>query len=343
MTVKTRSLGDLAGFELMSMLSSAYPKLAVVDCSFPLRSLSWFHDDVVSAVLSVRFGEDLEAEFYTRFRQAGGHLPLIAIPELRNGGKTRLSFLREPGKVLAIAFRESEWEAVLEGISDFTEDTLLLVQVSADGDSFLRACTTLGFYFSIFVHLSRNRDREKYILVSKNGFSTATVERLIAGAKRFAIDVEVDNSDEQLVQRSINVKLAAVGSKPKSASFAAATLVHDGNGRSETKDGYSWMWVGRERHVRFVLGRVPHHYRSVRVVIPNALPASNLFDARLLLNGEVKASTVEKWEESAGAISTDLVPFPGEQILGFAVPAIKILPDGVTTLSACIDRIEFFS
>jgi hypothetical protein len=119
-------------------------------------------------------------------------------------------------------------------------------------------------------------------------------------------------------------------------------LIHDGGRRSEGTDDYAWLWVDKQRHIRFLLGYVPQHFNRVRVIVPNAVTTANLKSARLALNGEIVQPSIDIWHEASGAVSAPLSHYDdGDQVLGFSVAHVQSLEAGAATLAASIDRIEF--
>jgi hypothetical protein len=189
-----------------------------------------------------------------------------------------------------------------------------------------------GFPAGLKLTFRRPSRSQGYVLATRVGLNADTMDAVIQELRHIAIAIE-GGSDAQ-GWRHLLVDLPEEGYRPAKAQIPSALFIHDGARRSEGEAADSCIWADEERRIRVLLGCIPPHYSKLRLVVPNATPASNLQQAVVFLNGERASSRVETWDANSGAVDIELAPNSGETVVTLAAP------DAAGGLSICIDRIE---
>jgi len=342
MTWPAHAIGRSAGAEIVSVLRSLYKNFHILDTSFPMLTFSWLYEDVTAVFHPERVENPAERQFYSRFRQAGGHTPLLRLSDLGPYSFSRPVRADEAAKTAIIACHSSDCPALLDFLGDVSPSTTLLVN-EPDKDDVMRArLAQIGFVGMLTVRFIRPGHSEVFRLIARKVFDRQMVNRILTASKNFAVNVGFGMTDGDHSEPLIEIQLPRVGYQPPTIALSPRRLIHDGARLSEGTEDYSWLWVDKERQIRFLLGYVPQHFNRVRVIVPNAVTTANLKTARLALNGEVVEPSIDIWREGSGAVSTPLSHHEdGDQVLGFSVAHAQSLEAGAALLAACVDRIEF--
>lgn len=324
---------------ILTLLQYALPGFLMVELEFPGLRFAWRYEDTLSVADKTRLGSGPAETLYRAFRQHGGHWP----PPVQ-GVYDPILFARNE-------LQDSSRPIILCGSADacfnlFTgsrarPDVYALVLDIAVGDV-EELCGAAGFGPPLCVIMEAAEQRASYLLCAIDGIDTQLCDNMIAGAKTLAVNIRFDQPRWGTDGPVLSVELPE-GVRPV-LTVPVSRWLHDGLRRSEQTGSYAWLWIGTERHIRVLLGKVPDYVRRVRVVVPKAFSAENLLGIRLLVNGVVMPVTAELWQDAgtgAGAVTT-LLPedFSGELVLGVAVPQLFRAEDGATELAACIDTIE---
>jgi hypothetical protein len=314
----------------------------MLDTSFPMLTFSWLHEDVIAVFHPDRVTNLAERQFYSRFRQAGGHAPLLKLADLGPASFSKPLPGAESAKISVIACHSSDCPDLLDFLGDVSPETTLLVNEPFKDEETRARLAQIGFGGMLTVRFNRPGKVENFRLIAKKLFDRQMVNRILAASKNFAVNVGLDMNGGDHAEPLIEIQLPLVGYQPPAIALSPMRLIHDGGRRSEGTDDYAWLWVDKQRHIRFLLGYVPQHFNRVRVIVPNAVTTANLKSARLALNGEIVQPSIDIWHEASGAVSAPLSHYDdGDQVLGFSVAHVQSLEAGAATLAASIDRIEF--
>jgi hypothetical protein len=338
----SRDIGLTSGAEIMTLLQAIYPRFHILDTTFPMMTFAWLHDDVAALLDTNDSPGTPEQEFYSRFRQAGGHLPLLTGADLATHASSASAQPFGANRTVVVACHAAVCASLLEYLTGLPESAVILIggdqrDLVLEGD-----LAQLGFAPQVSIRFVRPAAAETWCLFSRVPCDAMAIGNIVTAAKTFAVDVSMTPPSAGQSSYGFRIVLPETGFRPPSAHIAPERFIHDGSRPSETSDGYAWLWVGAERHIRLLLGRIPCHFAKLRVLVPKAFTTDNLRSATLLLNGEIVPSHIEVWEEGAGAISADLPSDrESETVLGLFVMKAQALGAGESALSACIDKIEF--
>ena len=316
-----------ASAEMLSVLYSLYPGFRLVDGVFPQLPLSWRH----GAGLALNLGDasEMEDAFYARFRQQGGHAPVLRGNTLRAHLRAVDASAHAPTTTVFVAPAYSV-DALLDAVQPAAqENDAVVLQDAFEVPAQLAAA---GFPAGLKLRFRRPSRSQSYVLATRKGLDVNAFQSVMQAVRQIAVDM--GGGLNRPGWRDLRVDLPEEGFRPAKAQILPSLFIHDGARRSEGDAAYSWIWTGAERRIRILLGCVPPHYRKLRIIAPNATPALNLLEARLFLNGERAASRVEMWGKSSGVVEVDLAPRGSELVVTLAAPEAE------KGLSICIDRIE---
>ena len=315
-----------ASAEMMSVLAALYPGHRLVDGTFPQLALSFRNGAGIA--LDLGGPEGAAQAFYGRFRQRGGHAPVLS-----PGGL--LAFLRAEDTSAATVFAappeglETLLAAAAPGLR---EGDVALVPDAGSVPDHAPTLARAGFAGGLRLTFRRPQAAQTYVLATRRGLDEATFAGVLAALREVAVDI--GGGANAGGWRELNVDLPAEGYRPPLEVLPPRRFVHDGARRSEGDADYSWLWIGEERRVRVLLGCVPAHFRRLRLVVPNARPEGNLAGARVFLNGEATATQSQIWAPGSGAIDVELAPRTEELVVTLAAPQAE------GGLSICLDKIE---
>ena len=316
-----------ASAEMLTVLNSLFPGHRLVDGAFPHLALSWRHGGGIA--LNLGGLDEAEEAFYERFRQQGGHAPVL-------GAQTLQAYLRgvdaaaAPPATTVFAGPAASIRALLDAVAlAGLEDDVVVLQ---DAQEAPRELAAAGFPAGLKLTFRRPSRSQSWVLATRKGLHGDAFQAVMQALREIAVDI--NGGADWRGWRDLRIDLPEEGYAPEKAEIPPWRFIHDGARRSEGDGAYSWIWTGAERRVRILLGAVPSHFRRLRMIVPNARPASNLHEARVFLNGELVASRAEIWGEGSGAIDVDLAPDGRERVVTLAAPEA----DG--DLSICIDKIE---
>jgi hypothetical protein len=321
-------------------LRTAFENVLLVDATFPKQHLAGYDGPIIQVFAPDFLPDPAELSFFRRFRQAGGHLPLFGFNNINAiddvSREMNAAAIRE--LVLYIECEPNGW--ILE-VMRRTSTVALLVR-GASGTSCAAAMRSPGL---LAIMLQENDLKERYDLVLPRERLDAIAERALEVFSTFPEVFEISRSSGSaglgLEPHEAEIRLSLATSEPLIRTIPAGRFVHDGARNSEGDDRYSWIWVDRTRHLRVILGAIPVHKCTVRVVIAKAVDPDNLERPLLLHNGVRLATRCERWSDDCGAIISEILPAEdGINVLGIAFPTARALDDGGTLLSACIDRVE---
>jgi hypothetical protein len=329
-----------AGSEIVSVLTALFPRVQIIDASCPSFAFHWLHGDVIALEHPACFASEYEQRFYARFRQHGGHLKLLSIDDLLGDSGFRRTWDWEPGKAPVVAMAARQCGTLLQALRAMPEDTAFLVHDPNHDPAVLAAIEAIDPRGAISMRMTRGEHAETFHLLSRATLGDAPADITIAAAKTFAVNLRFEVPRAACIDYAIHIMLPEDGGFPTRATLDPKRMIHDGGRRCESTGDYSWLWIDAERHLRILLGSVPRHFTSLRVVVPKAFTTQNLRETKILLNGRRVIPDVETWEEGAGALTVTLPPLDSELVLGIAAHATRTLDDGQTRLALCIDRIE---
>jgi hypothetical protein len=323
----TRPDAHCASAEMLSVLYSLYPGFRLIDGVFPQLPLSWRHGGGVA--LNLGGAGDAEDNFYARFRQQGGHAPVLGADTLMSHLRA-LDFAAPPPATTAFVASANNVHALLDAVKPaaLANDVIVL----QDARNVPAELAAAGFPAGLKLTFRRPSRSQSYVLSTRSGLDAAAFDAVMQSLRQIAVDMREGANAHGW--RDLRVDLPEEGFRPAKAQVAPALFIHDGARLSEGDAAYSWIWTGEERRIRILLGCIPPHYRKLRLVVPNATPPSNLRQARVFLNGERTPSRVETWGESAGTLEVELTPRSAELVVTLAAP------EAAGGLSICIDRIE---
>lgn len=324
-----------SGAEMLAILRVMFPRLLLVELSYPQLDFAWRGAEAVAVLDPERLTDPAAQRFYQRFRQRGGHLALLS-PE-RLG--VDLAVLRRQLGTERVAFVAHDRAAIgrLGHLDpDLAELCLLCGEdglLPAEGDG--SGAVSLSFAFQ------RDGVVETFHLLARRPLMEDAVTLAIAAAREFAVDIRLETPARDAAPPRLQIILPDSGAARDPVCITPGQMLHDGTRQSERAGDYGWLWIGRERHLRVLLGAVPPRFRCVRVVVPKAFSTENFCGIRLLVNGSVVPASHEIWSEGAGVVAADLPPErDGDLVLGVSVPAARLVEDGQTMLAAIIDKIE---
>jgi hypothetical protein len=322
--------------QLFAILKSLFARFCIIDTSLPTLGFYWLHEDVVVA-RPVYWNED-EQKFYSRFRQRGGQLELRKIidlvPPSQHGQDGTIV-----GITIIVAIFAKDFYAYLDDLIVLPPSTVILVVDPENDPLSLVALSKIGLPQAGCIRLVRGGRIESYYLLSATGFDVTSQTIAISKAKEFAIGIYVDVPEAEWVGFCIRVELPEEVTV-ETVALSPHRMIHDGSRVCEVSDGYSWLWIGAEKHLRVLLGEVPEHLRRVRVIVPKAFRTTRLSQIKLLLNGRCVETKVEIWGEGVGAVTAELPHDSPALTLGISVPDTEATAEGQSILAACIDRIE---
>ncbi len=323
---------------IMAMVRTVFPGLHVLDAHVPHASLFWWHEDVVTVVSPDSFRNDDQTKFYARFRQRGGHLPLLPIADVASHlhAHRRARVAKDSNSLI---FLDADHiGALATAFTDMPPRTRLLVYRPETVPLDTIELALPQWPQVMQVRFARAGSFEHFYLMADEIGPDLQAD-IIAAAKPFAIEIYIEPRPAPWIVAAIRIDLPNAPLKVDTLGLTAASLIHDGSRRSEATGDYSWLWVGAEQHIRILLGAIPDSFNRVRVIVPKAFSSANLRAAKLLLNGRRVETQVELWDDGVGAVAAALTERDAPLVLGFSVPSTVTLEDG-TKLAACIDKVE---
>lgn len=327
------SAGSAGGTpNLVQAIAALLGPVQLVDLSFPrCGSISVAGGDATQVLLGPR--PRLEHDFLSKFRQHGGHQPMVVVdwtgddfswPPLHLDASLR--------GVNLVAFFDGATEAA--GIAERLrqESTALIIPFphsKAEQDAF----QTGGF----------------------RGFSPALLKHAGAGtscvllvpdtlAPLGLIEDARQGGPSSSLSGGITREFTDQHAEPGTITLAARAFIHDGGYTSEGDLHYSWLWTGPDSHFRMVVpGSAAQPHRTLEIFVIRTEERQNIDSMITQLDGLHIPHALDRWSENSGKIVIDLPPAQDYRILTLIVP--KMVADGTSgrLLGMCIDKIVLSS
>ena len=304
---------------LVDAIAAVVGPCIVIDTSFPRASLSARHAPESTQVMRLP-REPAEGEFLSRFRQAGGHRPLVAIDlEAETFLWPPPHFTRhDRPRTIAVAFEDAE-AAAATGRRLLEPGTALLVP-APDGARQLPAA--LSAYEPCLLEEAGTGDAFMLLIPpspSRRGRQSWSDTATLTDPSR---------------------RTLSFGTRAPSGVVEAANLVHDGAYPSEGDAKYSWLWTGPSNHFRFIAPKARTDTGGLaEICIPRTEDPANLDHLAVQLNGRPVAHDLDRWSETSGKIKVPLPETEDHWVLTLVVP--KMIPDASSgrLLGLCIDKV----
>jgi hypothetical protein len=304
---------------LIDAIAAVVGPSIVIDTSFPRASLAVRHIPDATQVMRLP-REPAEQDFLSRFRQAGGHRPIVSIDL---GGESFVwpppQFARQDRpRTITVAFENAD-AAAASASRLFEPGTALLVPASRGAAGFPAA---LSAY--------------EPCLLEEAGEGDALMLLIPASPSQRGRQAWSDTAALTDDRR----RTLCFGTRGHGAVLEAANLVHDGSYLSEGDAKYSWLWTGPSNHFRFI---VPKAYAAAgglaEICIPRTEDPVNLDHLAVQVNGRPMAHDLDRWSETSGKIKVPLPEAEDHWVLTLVVP--RMVPDGSSgrLLGLCIDKV----
>ncbi|MFD2249807.1 hypothetical protein FHS82_004175 [Pseudochelatococcus lubricantis] len=328
-------LSFAAAMAIGRFLDHVFGGVRVVDLTFPSAGFSGIMGDVLVGVAAPeRFSAEVR-DFFFRFRQKGGHFPILSLgpelePVLREGASGR--------DKLTILYLDSSVDKEL--IRSFFGFGDIAVLVSADAETDVWPDGVLDERKSIdFLIAGTYHKKFRLILPEYNvGGFDVLVSRDDPVESVYLKKNIVKNTPNEV---RVSIELPSV-SEHVSLVFPASRFIHDGEYKSESDGGYAWLWSGPSSHLRIFIGRLdawPDKLR-LKLTVVNTNDPRNLDDARIMVDGCIMPFTLEKWSATSGRFVVEIL----EPSADFTVLSIGCRHmcniDGGRQVGFCVDRLE---
>ena len=322
---------------------------SVVDLTFPDIRLSCHLSSYVSAHTAKLSLDDEAYAFMQRFRSSGGRLPIINLAardgafDLRQLQGTvppdTLIHAGVPPRTLDFARNLLEWAktgpVVIVGDLSFIMRCQPILGTPALG--ILTVQITRGTVPTTLHYLLPPALLER----TGNLVVTAMRRDLILTDDSLYRDSFRGVEDVTRVAQFTGNRLQSDGGGELAMRWTADSLIHDGGRQSESDNGYSWLWIDAERHLRILLGTLPQRQVTASVVFTRVVSPANMDGSQLIYNGRPLQTVVELWSGETGKFVANFFPEPGDlNVLGIAMPESARLDRDGPLLAGCIDSVE---
>lgn len=318
-------------------LEHVFGPIRVVDFSFPYSGFTGVVGEVLVGIGRPEHYTPAAKELFSRFRQAGGQLPILSLGPGSLDPVFRES--RGAGDKITVLYLENDVDADLVGSIAGVGTVAVLVGMDAaaaawpDGVLDDRRCVDLL--------IAGSRDRIFRLVVPEGDF--AGLDAFLGGDST----LEGARISRRIVKRRSKelraaVELDAAAGTPAFLAFTAARFIHDGGYRCEVDSGYSWLWSGPSPHLRLLVGgRAPvSDTLRLKLTVVNTNDPGNLADIRIMIDGCIAPFTLEKWSATSGRIVVE-VPRPSADFTVLSVGCRNMSSIDVSRqVGFCIDRLE---
>lgn len=317
---------------LVQAIAALIGPAQLVDLSFPrCASISVSGIEATQILLGPR--GKLEHEFLRRFRQHGGHQPMVAVDW--NGDD--FSWPPQPldaslRGVNLVAFFDSATEAARVAERLRQEATALIVpfpHAQSEQDAF-QSGGFRGFSPALLKHAGTGTS---CVLLAPDTLPPA------GGARDAAY-----TGPSSVLPAGLTRDFIDSHPEPGIMTLPARAFVHDGGYTSEGDLQYSWLWTGPDSHFRLVLPcATSRPCRRLEVFVIRTEERQNIEAMQTQLDGRRIAHELDRWSDNSGKIIVELPPADDYRVLTLVVP--KMVADGNSgrLLGLCIDKIVLTS
>ncbi|AMJ61159.1 hypothetical protein [Bosea sp. PAMC 26642] len=324
---------DAAGgpLNLVQAIAALIGPVQFVDLSFPrCTSIAIAGGDATQVLLGPR--SRLEHDFLARFRQHGGHHPLVVVDWAGDDFSWPPSHLDASLRgVSLVAFFDSATEA--SGIAERLrqEATALVVPFphsQTEQDAF-QSGGFRGFSPALLKH---------------TGTGTSCVLLVPDTLLPVATDGAAEAGPSSAMPGGITREFTDSNADPSTMTLAARSFIHDGGYTSEGDLHYSWLWTGPDSHFRLVIpGSTSRPHGTLEIFVIRTEERQNIDAMITQIDGRHVPHALDRWSENSGKVVIDLPPSEDYRILTLLVP--KMVADGNSgrLLGLCIDKIVLTS
>ncbi|MGV6875744.1 hypothetical protein ACUSIJ_24030 [Pseudochelatococcus sp. B33] len=318
-------------------LEHVFGQIRVVDFSFPHSGFSGVVGDVLVGIARPEQYTPAAKELFSRFRQAGGQLPILSL----GPGSLDPVFRESRGSSDKVTVLYLENDVDADVVSTIAGVGSVAVLVGMDAAAGAWPDGVLDDRRSVDLLIAGVRDRVFRLVLPEGEF--AGLNAFLSGDST----LEGARISRRIVKKRLrelraSVELDAVAGTPAVLSFTAARFIHDGGYRCEIDSGYSWLWSGPSPHLRLLVGgQAPVSDRlRLKLTVVNTNDPGNLEGIRIMIDGCVAPFTLEKWSATSGRVVVD-VPQPSADFTVLSVGCRNMSSIDVSRqVGLCVDRLE---
>jgi hypothetical protein len=284
-----------------------------VDLSFP-RCVSPYLVNAEVTQVHLGQGSVLEQDFLARFRQAGGHHPIVVAEQMEGEpawpplaldaglrGRTLVAVFERPDDAASLALRLRD------------EATCLVVPFPHDRPG-----------------------RNAFPSGEFSGFRPVLLKHATGGTSSILMVPD----DLPVKQPAGGALLTFTDENAQALTLPARSLVHDGGFASEGDPHYSWLWTGPDSSFRFIVPSAPAmRARSLDISVIRTEDGRNLDELSVQLDGRSIAHDLTRWSDNSGKIVIELPPSRDYRVVTLAVPRMVADGNSGRMLGLCIDKI----
>lgn len=314
-------------------LKQVFGQVRIIDFSFPNWSFNGAASDVLFGIANPAEYGSATMAFFSRYRQAGGQLPILSL-----GPGSLDQIVREGADRVTVLYFETDVDPdLLHRVAGISNLALIVGMDVAAGD---KQVPVLDGRRTIDLHVADAHDSIFRLALPDGEFAGLNalpgIDGPVEGARvpRRGVKRRPGELRGPVVLEPVN--------DPGVLSLTAARFIHDGGYRCEIDSGYSWLWSGPSPHLRLLVGGLfpASEKRQLKLTIANTNDPGNLEGIRIMIDGCIAPFSLEKWSATSGKVVVEVPDPPADfTVLSIGCPQMSNI-DVNRQVGFCLDRLE---